>query len=159
MATYSFLDVNGAIVGPGGNFQLGSGSAAAKEGITVSMVEDKNTMTIGADGSGMNALNASKAGKITVRLLKTSPVNKQLSSMYNLQSISSSAWGLNTISIKNPISGDSITATQCSFTKFPDVVYDVAGPMNVWEFDAVKVDTTLGGGLLENLATFGVDAV
>ena len=50
MATYSFQDVAAAIVGVGGSINLASGAAVAEEGITIEAVEDKNIMTIGADG-------------------------------------------------------------------------------------------------------------
>ena len=50
--TYSFLDVNAGIVGPGGAFSLGNGAGVSDEGITVAASEDIGAMTIGADGSG-----------------------------------------------------------------------------------------------------------
>ena len=46
MATYSFLDVNATLVGAGAVIDLGAGSANAEEGISTSMADDKNTMTI-----------------------------------------------------------------------------------------------------------------
>lgn len=49
-------------------------------------------MTVGADGEVMHSLHAGKSGTITVTLLKTSPVNKKLSLMYNAQSQSSATW-------------------------------------------------------------------
>lgn len=160
MGTYSFLDVHAAIIGPGGSFQLGGeGAANAEEGVSIAMTEEKNTMTVGADGDGMHSLHAGKSGKITVRLLKTSPVNNKLSLMYNLQTVSSAAHGLNVISIRNPISGDSITATQVAFAKHPDIAYAKDGGVVEWEFHAIKIDPSLGGGLLANLATFGAGAV
>jgi hypothetical protein len=67
--------------------ELGYGSANAEEGITVTMTEAKNTMTIGADGEVMHSLHAGKSGTITVTLLKTSPVNKKLSLMYNAEPV------------------------------------------------------------------------
>lgn len=155
MATYSFLDVHVSILGPGGSFSLGSGAGAADEGITVSMAEEKNTMTIGADGTPMHSLHASKGGKFTVRLLKTSPINAQLSTMYALQTASSSAHGLNTITITNNISGDSVVGALCAFKKFPDVTYAKEAGSVEWEFDVGVLDLSLGGGLLANLASVG----
>jgi hypothetical protein len=70
------MDVTATLAGPTGDIDLGYGSANAEEGITVTMTEAKNTMTIGADGEVMHSLHAGKAGTITVTLLKTSPVNK-----------------------------------------------------------------------------------
>ena len=104
MSTYSFMDVTASITGVGGSFDLGYGAAVAEEGITTSMIENKNTMTIGADGEGMHSLHAGKGGTVTVNLLKTSPTNRKLSAMYNAQSQSSATWGNNIILIRNTAS-------------------------------------------------------
>ncbi|GAB7212501.1 hypothetical protein OS31_40110 [Dickeya oryzae] len=77
MPTYSFMDVTATLVGPTGSIDLGYGSANSDEGITVTMAEAKNTMTIGADGEVMHSLHAGKAGTVTINLQKTSPVNKK----------------------------------------------------------------------------------
>ncbi len=146
MATYSFLDVHAAIAGPGGSFQMGSGAGAAEEGISVADTEDRNTMLIGADGQGMHSLHAGKSGNVTVRLLKTSPVNAQLEALFNLQSQSSAAWGQNVITINDTARGDVITCRQVAFTKRPDLVYAKAGNVNEWSFQAIKIDRVLGRG-------------
>jgi len=143
--TYSFLDVQASIVGPGGSFSIGSGAGAAEEGITVEMVDDKNTMTIGADGTPMHSLHAGKAATVTVRLLKTSPVNSNLSSMYALQTSAGSLHGANVLVIKNPVTGDQITARAAAFKKFPTQTYAKDGGMVEWTFDAGVVDFTLAG--------------
>lgn len=146
MSTYSFLDVQASITGPGGSFQIGSGAGAAEEGITVADTEDRNTMTIGADGEGMHSLHAGKSGSVTVRLLKTSPVNAQLEALFNSQSQSSAAWGQNVITINDIARGDVITCRQVAFTKRPDLVYAKAGNANEWTFSAIKIDRVLGSG-------------
>lgn len=144
---YSFLDTKVAIVGPGGSFTIGgSGAGNADEGISFEMVEEKNSMVIGADGTPMHSLHASKGGKITVRLLKTSPVNQQLSAMYAVQSASSALHGQNTITLKNSTLGDSITGTFCAFKKLPNLTYGKEGGMNEWEFDVGQLDISLGNG-------------
>ena len=101
MPAYSFLDVSGTFTGPTGSIELGSGAANSEEGIVVAMTEAKNTMTVGADGEVMHSLHGGKSGTITVTLLKTSPVNKKLSLMYNAQSQSSALWGNNIIVLRN----------------------------------------------------------
>jgi hypothetical protein len=147
MGTYSFNDVNVSITGPGGSFSIGgNGSGNAEEGITIAMTEDKNTMTIGADGTPQHSLHAGKSGHLTVRLLKTSPVNSQLSSLYNTQVVSSALHGQNIVSIRNPITGDSITATNVAFKKLPDVVYAKEAGMQEWAFDCGIISTVLGSG-------------
>ncbi|HAT1691962.1 phage structural protein [Raoultella planticola] len=142
--TYSFIDVSASLTGPTGSIDLGYGSANSEEGITVAMTEAKNTMTIGADGEGMHSLHGGKSGTITVTLLKTSPVNKKLSLMYNAQSQSSATWGNNVIVIRNKASGDITTARGSAFQKQPDHANAKVGNTVSWVFDAGKVDQLLG---------------
>ncbi|EJA4670046.1 DUF3277 family protein [Escherichia coli] len=144
MSTYSFLDVTASMTGPTGVIDLGYGSANSEEGITVSMTEAKNTMTVGADGEVMHSLHAGKAGTVTVTLLKTSPVNKKLSLAYNAQSQSSSTWGNNVFVIRNTASGDISTIRACAFQKQPDWKNAKDGGTVAWVFDGGKVDQLLG---------------
>ncbi|EMB6251746.1 TPA: DUF3277 family protein [Serratia marcescens] len=144
MSTYSFLDYSASIVGPGGAFDLGYGSGNAEEGMTVTMVEAKNTMTIGADGSVMHSLHAGKGGTITVTLLKTAPTNAKLSAMYNAQSLSSASWGNNVIVMRNSASNDVCTARSVAFQKIPDWQNAKDGGTVSWVFDAGLVDQLLG---------------
>lgn len=146
MASYSFLNVQATIAGPGGSFQLGNGAGAAEEGITVSMTEDKDTMTPGADGSVMHSLHAAKTGRVTVRLLKTSPVNQQLSLMYSLQTASSGLHGSNVIVISDTERGDVIACRQVAFAKLPDLTFAKDGGFNEWSFNAGEIDMGLGSG-------------
>ncbi|MBN3093484.1 DUF3277 family protein [Pectobacterium brasiliense] len=144
MSTYSFLDVTASLAGPTGIVDLGYGSAASEEGITVVMTEAKNTMTVGADGEVMHSLHAGKSGTITVTLLKTSPVNKKLSLMYNAQSQSSATWGNNVIVVRNKASGDASTARSVAFQKQPDHANAKIGNTVSWVFDCGKIDQLLG---------------
>lgn len=149
MATYSFQDVVAAIVGVGGSINMAAGAAVAEEGITIEAVADKNTMTIGADGSGMHSLAANEASTVTVRLLKTSPVNAQLQLMYNLQTKSSLNHGKNVITVRDVVRGDSITMTGVAFKKRPAINYAKEGGLVEWTFDAVKTTQILGVGTPE----------
>ncbi|MRT14848.1 DUF3277 family protein [Enterobacteriaceae bacterium RIT711] len=144
MATYSFLDISASMTGPTGVIDLGYGSANSEEGITVTMTEAKNTMTIGADGEVMHSLHAGKAGTVTITLLKTSPVNKKLSLAYNAQSQSSATWGNNVIVIRNSASGDISTIRSCAFQKQPDFNNAKEGGTVAWVFDGGKIDQLLG---------------
>ncbi|EKK0458581.1 DUF3277 family protein [Klebsiella oxytoca] len=142
--TYSFIDISASLTGPTGSIDLGYGSANSEEGITVVMAEAKNTMTVGADGEVMHSLHAGKSGTITVTLLKTSPVNKKLSLMYNAQSQSSATWGNNVIVVRNKVSGDISTARSCAFQKQPDHANAKVGNTVSWVFDCGKIDQLLG---------------
>lgn len=144
MHTYSFLDVHAAIVGPGGAISLGSGAGNAEEGITIEPTEDINTMTIGADGQPMHSLHADKSGKVTVKLLKTSPINAKLSAMYAFQTSSGANHGQNTLSIANSATSDIITCRAVAFEKAPGITYAKDGGMNEWTFAAGIIDRILG---------------
>jgi Protein of unknown function (DUF3277) len=147
MSTYSFNDVVAAITGIGGSAILGTAAGAAEEGITIEAVADKNMMTIGADGSGQNSLIANESSTVTVRLLKTSPVNAILQVMYDLQTITSIFHGRNVITINDIARGDSITLTQCAFKKRPTITYAKEAGMMEWTWDCVNTITVLGVGL------------
>lgn len=145
--TYSFLDVLAAIVGPGGSFPLGSGAGVAEEGISIEPSSDINQMTIGADGSGMHSLIANKGSVLTVRVLKTSPVNQQLAGMAAFQRTSGSTHGQNTITLTNRVSGDVVTSQQVAFKKMPTLTYAKEGGTNEWTFDVINTDIGLGAGV------------
>lgn len=146
MNTYSFLDVQAAIVGPGGGFSLGSGAGAAEEGITIDPTEELDGMTVGADGTPMHSLHANKSGKVTVRLLKTSPTNALLAAMVAFQRTSAANHGQNTLTIVNTSNGDTISCQQVAFAKLPTITYAKEAGINEWEFNAGIIDMGLGAG-------------
>lgn len=146
-ATYSFLDVQCSITGPGGSLILSEGGIA-DEGISIEMTEDKTSMIIGADGEGMHSLHAGKSGRVIVRLLKNSPLNAALMTMYNYQSTSSAYAGQNTISVSNPIWGDDHDCRQCAFVKVPNNANAKEGNTQEWAFNSIKIDSQLGDGSL-----------
>lgn len=146
MSTYSFLDVSCSMVGPGIIANLANGAAAAEEGITIEPAEDKNIMNIGADGRGQHSLVASDAATITIRLLKTSSVNAILMAAFELQSASSSLWGVNSMTLSNTQTGDFVVIQGAAFKKRPTLTYAKEAGMNEWTFDAIKVNALLGVG-------------
>ncbi len=143
---YSFLNVNCTIAGAGGILNLAAGAAAAEEGITIEAVEDKNVMTIGADGQGQHSLVASDARTATVRLLKTSPLNAALMIMYNLQGASSALWGRNVITVVDSGRNDYTVLQKCAFKKAPTLTYAKEGGIMEWAFDCVAGNSILGSG-------------
>jgi hypothetical protein len=143
---YSFLNVNCTMVGAGGVLNLAAGAAVAEEGITIAPVEDKNVMTIGADGKGQHSLIASDARLVTVRLLKTSPLNAALMTMYNLQSSSSALWGQNTMTVVDSGRNDYTVLQGVAFKKAPDLTYAKDGGIVEWTFDAIAGNSILGAG-------------
>lgn len=112
----------------------------------ISWTDDIGTLTMGADGSGMHSLHAARNGTVTIRLLKTSPLNHQLMTMYNSDTSSGSNYGNNTISVRDPIRGDTITASYCGFKKAPDLTFAKEGGMNEWSWNAAQIEVSLGNG-------------
>ncbi len=146
MATYSFLDTSLSITGPGGSFNIGgAGTASAEEGFSTESAE-ANTMTIGAGGSAMHSMHADKSGKLTVRLLKTSPVNKLLMDLYNFQKQSSANWGQNVLTARDVARGDFLTGREVAFKKRPTITMAKEAGVNEWEFDIGLLDEQLGSG-------------
>lgn len=144
MSTYSFLDTQATFTGLTGSISLGNGAAVAEEGISIALKEDKNLQTVGADGEVMNTLRAGKSGQITVRLLKTSPVNAKLMLQYAAQSQSSQLWGNNVVTISQTGVGDLHVGRGCAFSKQPEMHYKKDGDIVEWVFDAGKIDSILG---------------
>lgn len=147
MPSYSFLDCQATIVGPGGAFPLGNTAGAADEGITISQTGDKDTMTIGADGSAMHSLHADQSGTVRIRLLKTSPTNALLNGLYIVQTTSSSNHGQNIIQISDTARGDVITCTEVAFAKRPDINYAKDAGTVEWVFNAGIINYWLGAGV------------
>jgi hypothetical protein len=146
MATYSFENVNATITGPGGSFPLGSGSGSAEEGIDVDMIEEKDGMVTGADGTIMHSLRASDSGTIIVRLLKTSPTNALLNALYNFQKTGGGVnWGQNILVVSDTFRGDVVTGNQLAFSKQAPVKYAKDGNVMEWKFQGV-VEELLGTG-------------
>jgi hypothetical protein len=144
MATYSFLDVVATIVGPGGNISLGAGAGNAEEGIDFEQVDELDKLDIGADGTPMHSLHASKGARVRVRLLKTSPTNAALMQMVAFQRQSGATHGQNTINIANIATGDVATFQRVAFSKIPNITYAKDGGMIEWDFNAGISDIQLG---------------
>lgn len=144
--TYSFLDNSASITGPGLVANLASGSANSEEGIRIEPITDINTMTIGADGSGMHSLHANQAGRVIISLLKSSPLNAVLMTAYNFQTSSAANHGKNLFSLVNAVTGDIVTCRGAAYKKAPNLTYAMEGGMNEWEFEAVQCNRVLGAG-------------
>lgn len=146
MGTYSFLSVQASIIGPGLNAQIGSTSGAAKDGLSTEFDEDKTTVTTGADGTIMTSLRASMTGRITVRLLKTSPINQILNTAFNFQRAGAGNWGQNSLRIVDKVRGDVVSGSQMSFVRHPANTWSEEGNILEWSFIGI-VREVLGAGI------------
>lgn len=144
MRTYSFLNCNSVLVGPGGVINLAQGAGPTEEGITIDPASEINTTTIGADGEGMHSLHADKSGTLTIRLLKTSPVNGLLAAMFAFQTANAATHGLNTITTVDLVAGETVTCQQVAFVKAPSLGFGKEATPVEWVFSAIKIDRVLG---------------
>lgn len=142
--SYSFADVTATLTGAGAVINFGQGSGNTKEGITISMSQPRNNLTVGADGESMHSLRMDKSGTVTVRLLYNSPVNAMLQALYDAQALSPSAWGNNVIVIVNKGNNDTTTCRSCAFQRQPDRNFAEDGSFLEWVFDCGKIDTITG---------------
>lgn len=143
--TYSFTDVQIALNGPGGAFDVKSAGMAA-EGITIANVSEKDVMTIGANGNGMHTLIQSDAARVEISMLKTAPGNNILSYMYGFGKSSSANWGKLQMTVKNPVTGDSIELLGGAFAKMADMAFRSEASLVVWPFLFIVRNDVLGNG-------------
>ena len=101
LVAYAFANIAGTVAGPGGVVSIGYPNGNAKEGLHVEYLEAKDAMVVGSDGSVMHSLRSGNAARVSVYLLKTSPINALLSNLYNFQRTQASYWGINTIAISD----------------------------------------------------------
>jgi hypothetical protein len=146
MSSYSFLNVQASIVGPGLTAQIGSSAGSAKEGISTEFDEDKTTVTTGADGSIMTSLRASMTGRIVIRLLKTSPINAVLNQAFNFQRTTAANWGNNSIRVVDKARGDVLTGRQMSYMRHAGNAWSEDGNILEWTFIGI-VNEVLGAGI------------
>lgn len=144
---YSFADVVCSLTGPGGSVRLSAGGIA-DEGITIAMTDDKTSMVTGADGYGMHSLHETKSGRVTIRLLKNSPLNRVLNDLYDYQQTSSANAGRNVLTLSNPVWGDDHQCVAGAFVKRPDNVNAKDGGTMEWPMNFIYIDTKLGDGNL-----------
>jgi hypothetical protein len=127
---YSFIDVQAAIEGPGGNFSVSEGGV----------------------GTGMHSARASRAGRVTIRLLKNSPINRKLMDMRNAQKagglVGGAFTGRNILTLTNPYWGDDYQCRAGAFGKAPNVTYAEDGNTNEWVMNFIYIDSVLGDGSL-----------
>jgi len=145
MGVYSFIDNNATWSGPGGTISLGNGSGAAEEGMTIEYDDDIGHMDIGADGVVQHSLHANKSGTITIRVLKTSPINQKISTKIAFQRASAQNYGQDVFSIQNSVTGDVITCQRVAPKHFSPLTYAKDAGMNEWKLNAGLIEPVLGG--------------
>lgn len=142
---HSFADVECTITGPFGLNAYTSGEAEG--GYSVEFEGDKGVMVRGAGGAVMHSLMVGQPGTFTLRLLKTSSFNAQLSTGYNLQTGSASTYANMTIVIDDFARGDKFTCLGVAFRKHPNTTWANNGGEMEWVFNCSYIGPMLGAGV------------
>ena len=134
LVAYAFANIAGTVAGPGGVVSIGYPNGNAKEGLHVEYLEAKDAMVVGSDGSVMHSLRSGNAARVSVYLLKTSPINALLSNLYNFQRTQASYWGINTIAISDVQRGDVGAGSQMAFERHTGVAWAEDANIMQWNF-------------------------
>lgn len=144
IGTYSFRDVNGAIVPSnfppfvllGGNMGVGQ--------FVVTNAADHTAHDVSSDSVVMVSFIDNDTGGLNIECQQTSLIDQYLVSLYNTlktaaQSGDSSAWAANSILLRNPQHTHELNGV--SFTKIPDRTYTAQGSKLNWQLMAASVTT------------------
>lgn len=144
IGTYSFRDVNGAIVPSNfAPFVLQGGNMGVGQ-FVVTNVADHTAHDVSSDAVVMVSFIDNDTGGLNIECQQTSAIDNYLVLLYNTlltlaKSGDSSAWAANTILLKNPQRAHELNGV--SFTKIPDRTYTTQGSKLTWGLMAAQVVT------------------
>ena len=145
-SVYCFGDVTFAIVSAVGNLNAFV-TGEAEEGFTIDFEGDKGTMQAGAGGDVQHSLRVAQPGTLTLRLLKASSFNKDMSDAYNFQTAGAAVYAMNTVTVTDVARGDIFICTGAAFRKFPTITYATQGGTQEWVFNVSRITPNLGAGV------------
>lgn len=131
--TYSFDDVDVIFSHPGVGQYVINGNGVGS--ISVSMLTDKTTHDIAADGSVMISKIPGDNASVDIEIQQTSGFHKWLVNYYNFILISPSAlWAQASITIRDKVGGTLINAYDVAPVKKADRPYQAQGQRVTWPF-------------------------
>lgn len=142
--TYSFRDVNGAIVpSSAAPFILQGGNLGVGQ-FVVSNDAEHTTHDVASDAAVMVSFIDNDTGALTIECQQTSLLDQYLVTTFNIlktlaQNGDSTAWAGTTIMMRNP--QHTHTLKGVSFTKIPDRTYTAQGSKLTWKLMAAQVTT------------------
>jgi Protein of unknown function (DUF3277) len=146
MYAYSFaniiLSVNGV---PIDNYAEGD------DDITVEPLADAATTKVGADGHMVASISANRGIRVTIKLQQTSPGNRTMQSLYNAQVVARAQFVPLSMSIKDALLQDAVTAIGGIITKQSTWKRGANANDTEWTLEFEK--GTIDAGLATQLAT------
>lgn len=107
--------------------------------------EDMFMTKVGIDGGVARARNANKMGEFEFKLLQTSKVNFELSTLLAIDNLAQDGLTVFPISIIDGSGKSLAVATQCWVKKQPEATYGKEVSERVWIFDAADLKIFHGG--------------
>lgn len=134
--TYSFKDLIGAFTHPLAGAYILSGNIGLGQ-VTVSMVTEKTSTDISADGTPMISYIAGDNGTVTLECQQTSNLNSFMLGWFNAVNVSAkggdvSNWANAALTLRNATTGTSHICTGGAPAKVPDKTYAAQGGKVNW---------------------------
>lgn len=143
LKTYSFQDITcsfsntiiGIVYTPGSG--LGS--------ISVSMADDVTSHQRAADGGILSTKNVAKNGTVSLSILQTSDLHRNLLNWYTalMEPSNLNKWSEMQITIESKNLGEKIVCTRVAPQKRPDISFEAQGKEITWAFLAEEITHTL----------------
>lgn len=138
MARFSEYDPDQVIVSVGGADIEGF---APGNFVTIAMDNDAFNMTVGTQGDVTRSRLTNKAGKITVRLMQTSPSNDLLSTIHNLDQVTPNGGGVFAVAVRDSATGRAFwNGASAWIVKAPDVQFDAQDTPREWVIQVAKLE-------------------
>lgn len=124
---YSFLNVSATVDG-----QIVQGLWEGDDAIIVTMSSDAGTGLVGADGSGIFSVSASRAATISIKVQHTSPTHRLLTEKFKRQQALGGRSSAFTFSFIDSVSGEGGTADRCYVVTAPADSKGVNATVREW---------------------------
>lgn len=145
MKAYSMLDVTVVISAPPViPAHEVTHFADGDDAIMITRREDAITDKVGADGKMAIARSANKSGEITLKLLQTSPSNKVLNAIHNLQQGKGNKFIPISVMFQDSNRQDRGAAVAGYIKKLPEVTRGAGVNIHEWVIVAERLDISLG---------------
>lgn len=107
-------------IGSSNYFSLIIGNGTTLESASVSFANDNVSFTMGADGTGATNINRMRNGSISINLIQTNPINKDMQTIYVKQSQQIAQVYPADIVIKDSYGNINAQFEECYITKYAD---------------------------------------
>ncbi|WP_439287575.1 phage structural protein [Lonepinella sp. BR2904] len=108
---------------------------------------DAGGYTMGADGTGVFVGNADRSGKLTLKIKQHSPDSAELMKLYNQQKNDLKGFTPITLSIRDLLNDDQLTAQNGYFTTSPTLTRGQGHNANEFVIEFEKANLNLAEGL------------